>query len=106
MEVKNIEVYTELGRYFPPFISINEIDGERIEITVRSDKPQEHICGNTSTVVMSKEEFKKLLDEMNKNFNGDFLEKFAKDLASKQEPLGDEFKKILYDNLEDLYVKD
>jgi hypothetical protein len=33
------------------------------------------------------------------------LNKFCDDLASKQEPLGEEFSKVLYDNLDDLYEK-
>lgn len=29
---------------------------------------------------------------------------FYKELAEKQEPLGEDFEKVLYDNLDDLYI--
>lgn len=44
-------------------------------------------------------------EDLAKSSDTKILEAFN-DLAKKQEPLGDEFQKVLYDNLGDLYVTD
>ena len=36
----------------------------------------------------------------------DLLEDNTKEFLNSQEPLGEEFEKVLYDNLEDLYIKE
>lgn len=43
------------------------------------------------------------LNNINKEESDKILEGFLSELLSKQEPLGEEFSKVLYDNLWNLY---
>jgi len=59
---KNIAAFTPPGATYPPYVSINEREGQ-VEITVRSPITPEGNCGPTAAMSMSRDEFDKLIAE-------------------------------------------
>lgn len=62
MRQKNLSAYTPPGVNYPPYISINEVEGA-VEITVRSDVTPEGACGSQAMIRIEKRKFESLASE-------------------------------------------
>lgn len=54
--MRNLFAYTEPGKFYPPYISVNEEDGV-VEITVRSVAKVDGACGETASIKLSAKQF-------------------------------------------------
>lgn len=51
MERLNVFAFTQAGHTYPPYLSINVVDGA-LEITVRSAAKPDGSCGDTASIVL------------------------------------------------------
>lgn len=57
---KNLAAFTAPAAQSPPYISVNEVLGDRIEITVRSAPSPGHVYGPQAFISLSADEFVRL----------------------------------------------
>lgn len=65
----NLAAFTAAGHTYPEYLSINSTPDGRIEITIREqvDLSGEHPkCGYTAAITISEEDFRSVLDQLNK----------------------------------------
>lgn len=65
--MKNLAAHTEVGTNYPAYISVNE-SMSTVGITVRSHG-HDMVCGDTAMILMSIDEYEKLVKEMCKRIH-------------------------------------
>jgi hypothetical protein len=64
MARRNITAHTLSGSNYPAFLSVNHEEDGQIEFTVRSSAKEDGTCGDIAVVKLSREDFRRALQEM------------------------------------------